>query len=1773
MITGNINDITNLKFYSDRGIELPMQKSYILTWKLIPGNLAKQYMQESPQGYFIGDVDLTDATNIKIASNSLIASFIEKGQIFVRYAEIEATDKNGFKIFSYHTKYNAKDYYDYITKVISDKDNKVTISINIQDNEYTTTYNINDVFKFNGTPENYNTYYVETKIYNGDNTGIIVDGEIKTTNNEYYSLLGLTNIDLVKMAGSEQSFIQTVFERNVPNIGLYFPFIRYSGDFYQDKISTNFIAANTLIVLEECIDPSTDIVTYERPYINADNEYSLLFQPQAKGELRIISDDSEYNVIYKDYASFSLAEKDESEYITPMTFAIGVNADTEGAFQNFLGIYMRSNNDLTKVFFMGAITIKTEVEGEDERFRTLLGNFGIPDPVKYSNIFAEQDYQEEGKDFKLINKKSKELMLTYDQIFSYVGTYKALINAVRFLGYQDIIFKEWYTLLDANDHETDIAVQIFDTSTGSLLKSKLAEYGVSIEDFRKYNKINKISMIYHLNEQDDEHHEDILQHLCYYDASTKKIVVEGEFTKRYDVPLTKPIYEYRSAEILAKLYAVKEWLEYNIIGVGAYISDITGEGLYFGWQKTQGYTTHHDLADYSNEQYYTPNVKCVLPFINSTGKVVCTMNELNNAVRFEDYEHMPISAFIKYEIPIYMSSSDGTELDTSTIIVSNTIETPVLGDEFEFDLVNRPATGTLHEWMADSSTNNEIYINDGEITLLFDKINAAEIDSDCLPIITLENANIHNVFGKWRENTEWIVREVVNSETGNTMYKLKNYNKYRNDGYTIYNKQYIILKATSDDAYIKYTDKTKWQLPMFVIHGYSFYNITIDNSTKIEQYVLDSSSNDYILEILKGDILFKDKENVGAQLSFSNDNIDAEQEIKVTYTYHSERKPFTVIDCCTMIDTIDSSIFDYSEDIDKVIDLSTDIKNWYESLATDISTSIKTAYKHVAYEEAKKYINSEQFTAATQEFINKKKECTEKDLLYDDYMKIYKGNYTYNQNIDVSVTRLGNYDIISRAYDRYNNIYTNKSCRQAKVSAAPISIDTYISNKNSNNSSIFYKANKNGELCSNASIRNIILNSEISPIYPKSYKIYDYEYDLNNNSINFDNISYAIDTPKNNDYVLFENFSEICTRAEEFDGKYTKLYMLDENPERHLLYNDDTSINICVYDNIRKKDIAIYGPAKVIKSYKNDNVSKTTQDDSYLIIDTLLDSNQLNLINLGLYSVYIINVTKYAIIPDENYIKFDYENKLTYINLLQTYKIFNINDVVKISYYMDVSTDDTGNGDIINEVAYRVVDIQKSKNLSEIDELQTYIYVLNDIVDITNLINIPIYGSDNKTYTKKSLITAYMSYATHMPVHYLAKVIGDGTEYNYNIDYQGLSILRTRFNYNNAKTFLKDYLDNTFSGFIYDYDIEELTNQYFNVLNTYNTNTELYYYHNFPTTVKQGDYVIFGEHDKNNVFKPGYYIEWCMKTTILEDTDNIDNFSYHSKKTNILRSGNKFLNIQPSYLGSHDIELKCVDIYGNRLINKGEGLLYVNENKDYKGKRSNLLPTISYYCEYGEAPASKEVIVPYVLTKEDLPDMTEYPKLWKGWDHEEGDVIYGDTVIKGKFRPMNYCKINVERDEENSQWKITFSNISDALKEKIANGESISLAVNCLEAQHPRGQRFYRKYKQPKWLISPRRYKSRMFVPDNIKSIPITNLNDTYIFNDSDIMLYNENNILITTMGIEKVNGFKEYKPHKQWVTFEFILQYSDGRKLPIEKSWTLDNMFQIINDYVPKNK
>ena len=1536
---GSINDITNLKFYTAKGYEIPMKKQYVLQWEFVPGKLASKYLQAPLNGYFIGDIQFPNPDEeqiLKILPQSLQVQFVDNGEFYVRFATEHTEDDNGMSVYSYGEIESSTgllspdEYYKYVSRLFLEEDNKIKVSINVKNKSFEHTFNINDIFTINATkkPEEYT---IIKTVYTGEN--------ITDTQHEFYQTISLSKIDLVELEKNfGMSVIQQIFEDSVPNIGVYFPFVRYIGDYYQDKVSSKFIAADTILVLEE-VRNEDDTFEYVTPYINENTEYSLVFQPETDSELKIIDSASEYEIKYKDEVAFSMADKPTpSEYAEPFSFAVGFQAEEEGAYQNLLGIYLRSknDNDSEHVFFMGVISFKSEVEGEDERFRTLLTDFGIPDPKYYSNIFAEQDYQEQGEDFKLINKKSKELMLTYDQIFSYVGTYKALIRAIKFLGYQDIIFKEWYSIKDTNDKLTDIAIQIFDSSTGDFLKQKLADYGVSIEDYTNYNKLNRLSMIYHFNEQDKDG-ERLKTTISKYNKETGKIETSGTFTAIKEVPTTKPVFIYRNEETLAKLFAVKQWLEQHIIGVGAYIADITGEGIYFSWQKTQGYQTQHHLNDFSQAQYYTADVKGVTEFVDSSAIISCTLNELNNAVRFIDYDETPIAAFGKYDISINLSTDDGTKIDASVLTISNSIEAPVLGDEYEFDLVNRPDSGTLHEWMPiDSSA--EILFQDGEIKFLFDETREADIDSSCLPIITLENANIHNAYGPWRTNVKWMIRETIDPETGNTKYKLQNYKVYLANSNQKIVDQYVILEPNLDCSttpYIKYSEKNKWDIPMFIIHGYKFANIIV-NEGEEEYYNLDCSTDDYILEILKGDMLFKDRDNCGCQVSFTSDLIQAdytmaadttyvnEQQIQPTYTYHSERKAFVNLDS-SAIETETNTTIECSEDISEITNnIEAGMSEIYNSTIENIENinSGISENNNPALIEAKSYIHDASFVNDIVEFIQVKQNAYKKELLDNVLETIIDANYVCNSSIPVKVTRLGQYDLINRSFDKYNNIFPSKYDNKVDVTAAPIPMDAYIGNVSSLNDETFYKYNIDGSLQNKEQLDEIMSYCEGKAKYPKSYRIYDIDYNLDNDFVEFDNISYALDTPKNNDYVVFDNVNERCVDVVEGDSSLLRLMMLDENPDKIFLYANtsiaDKKVSIFVYDSLLKEIIYKVENVYVVDSSKASEDKDTNYNaDSYIDIMTNVDCSLAKYVN-DKYKIFVLNTTEYPI--DSSNIELNYDNKETYVTFNGD-QVFNIEDVIKFRYYMDVSSD-YGVGQIINETTYRILDVSGINYNEEEEKYKGYVYTIN--------------GLPNTNLLENENVHTYVMYAAQYPVKYTSKIIGRAYEYNQNVGLNKYSIIRDHFNFNSTQLFLNDYIDDTYGIEINDYDYVN-GEKYWLDFNEFSADTsimEMYYYPQFPISAEQGHNMIFRSHDIRNTFIPNYKVDWKIAVEMVDELSNISENINNKRKETLFRSINNYLTIKPYMLGSHDIELTCTDIYGNRLVNKGEGILYIKENKE-----------------------------------------------------------------------------------------------------------------------------------------------------------------------------------------------------------------------------------------------
>ena len=138
-----------------------MQKTYVLQWEFIPGKLAAKYLKAPLNGYFIGDIKFPkqgDSDNtLKILENSLLVQFINNGEFYVRFASEPSLDDNGMPVYSYNDiessigLLSSEKYYNYVTKLFLEEDNKIKVSINVKNKAFEHTFNINDIFTLNGT--------------------------------------------------------------------------------------------------------------------------------------------------------------------------------------------------------------------------------------------------------------------------------------------------------------------------------------------------------------------------------------------------------------------------------------------------------------------------------------------------------------------------------------------------------------------------------------------------------------------------------------------------------------------------------------------------------------------------------------------------------------------------------------------------------------------------------------------------------------------------------------------------------------------------------------------------------------------------------------------------------------------------------------------------------------------------------------------------------------------------------------------------------------------------------------------------------------------------------------------------------------------------------------------------------------------------------------------------------------------------------------------------------------------------------------------------------------------------------------------------------------------------------------------------------------------------------------------------------------------------------------------------------------------------------------
>lgn len=189
------------------------------------------------------------------------------------------------------------------------------------------------------------------------------------------------------------------------------------------------------------------------------------------------------------------------------------------------------------------LSVYGETEIEDERFRIALNNLGVQLNEEVEHIFKESDINEEGIDYIRLNQKRKEMLLMHTEIYNYIGSYKALINAINFFGWNDLRLFEYYKNINP---ASPLYNKLHKIEINDIFDNTIDGYTTTDYISGKYKtglvkKTNLFNLTYNIT---DENGNNVLL--------------------------------YSLDEVQIKLQKLKRWLKRNILPLSTNIIDITG---------------------------------------------------------------------------------------------------------------------------------------------------------------------------------------------------------------------------------------------------------------------------------------------------------------------------------------------------------------------------------------------------------------------------------------------------------------------------------------------------------------------------------------------------------------------------------------------------------------------------------------------------------------------------------------------------------------------------------------------------------------------------------------------------------------------------------------------------------------------------------------------------------------------------------------------------------------------------------------------------------------------------------------------------------------------------------------------------------------------------------------------------------------------------------------------------------------------------------------------
>lgn len=420
------------------------------------------------------------------------------------------------------------------------------------------------------------------------------------------------------------------------------------GNLFLDEVSTGLYETSNIFILEEVIHRSNFTFNYPRSESSASttfcfewadrlpNESTDIFMYSAdiKDGLPLVTENTTVEIELGDFNDVDSVNadgyyiiNDSKNNTSALQVNIAIKSDIEGAHRRTLYVYAKTGSTKTRV---ASILCYGEVVAEDERLKVLLQNFGASLNEGDFLLFKDHDLSEMSPDNILLNQKRKELLLELHNIKPFVGTYKAILNAIDFFGYNNITLKEYWLNVDSTGSNFGKlhAVPVPNSSVrGEMIRKKRTIQTPS----KTMKKTSKFSLVYRLNEPNGTYDE-------------------------WDIPNVTEIFDFTPEEVLLKLYGLKNKLQLDFLPLNAKIIDITAEGDYFTQKNINVWNTQNAVSYFSegHDIEFKIDQEERAIFIEDMALVIGNVLDQNDAatnyVKFLNYRDLDYSTLTSAEI-------------------------------------------------------------------------------------------------------------------------------------------------------------------------------------------------------------------------------------------------------------------------------------------------------------------------------------------------------------------------------------------------------------------------------------------------------------------------------------------------------------------------------------------------------------------------------------------------------------------------------------------------------------------------------------------------------------------------------------------------------------------------------------------------------------------------------------------------------------------------------------------------------------------------------------------------------------------------------------------------------------------------------------------------------------------------------------------------------------------------------------------------------------------